>query len=114
MKKCLIIFYWVIIAVVFIATAHADNNSKITYENQISKLISFYQSQLFLIDSEYTILSDIGKDAKAKIDYLKSNKENMILEMKAKKVILTPAKIKSFAAQKVHKSNVGLAYTPPQ
>lgn len=114
MKKGLIIFYCAIIAFAFFSSAYADNNTKTSYGSEISKLITCYENRLFLIHSEYKILSDIGRDAQVRIDYLKSQKEFLVLEMKAHKVELIPGKIKSFAVQRVHRAGIGLAYSPHQ
>ncbi len=65
------------------------------YGSAIDQKIAFYQSRLYLLDSEYTILSEIGRDASAKITYLTQNRGKIITEMIACNAPLHCCKIKA-------------------
>ena len=113
MKKCVLIIFCVFIGFASFSAAASDNKTKTSYESEVSKLITFYEKQLFLIDSEYKILSDIGKDAQIRVAYLRAKKDNLVHEMRAQNIVKTPEKIKSFAIQRVCRAGIGLASTSP-
>lgn len=101
------------IVFLFFSGAIANERPTKIYENEVDKLISFYQGRLYLSDSEFTILSEIGNDAKRRIDFLQSKKQFLISEMQVKNIKLAPAKIKAFVCKKMMVQNVGFAYTAP-
>ncbi|MBT3388178.1 MAG: hypothetical protein HN417_09615, partial [Desulfobacula sp.] len=58
MKKIFIIILSIVIGLVSLSNVFAANKSKSIDKNKIEQMISFYQARLYLLDSEYTILSD--------------------------------------------------------
>ena len=78
----------------------AEDATESIYRNKIDQMISFYQTRLYLLDSEYTILSDIGKDASKMITYLKTQKDQLVQEMKDRKVEFSSAKMNSYIVKK--------------
>jgi len=70
--------------------------SESIYRSKIDQMISFYQERLYLLDSEYTILSDIAKDASKMITYLQTRKDRLVQEMKDNKIDFSPAKMNSY------------------
>ena len=78
----------------------ADDKSELIYRSKIDQMILFYQTRLYLLDSEYTILSDIGKDASKMIIYLQTQKDRLVQEMKYRKVDFSPAKMNSYILNK--------------
>lgn len=113
MKKCVIILCMLIISgAFFLPCAFAGEKADCIYKSKIDQTIAVYQGRLYLIDSEYTILSDIGKEAKDKINYLTRNKQQIIQEMKNTNVGFTSEKINGFICQKLRNSRIiGLGYT---
>lgn len=107
-----------ILAVMFFSApfgyAFASDKSNCIYESKINEVISFYQGRLYLSDSEYKILSDIGKDAAKIVDFLQAEKSQLINEMKVKGVPFKTAEMKAFAVRKARISHMGLAYTSLQ
>lgn len=95
------------------SNALANDKSDCIYESKINEMISFYQGRLYLTDSEYKILSDIGKAAEKKITYLQNNKSQLLSEMKAKDVHFNSFRIRTFVLSKVRLANLGLGYTSP-
>jgi len=62
--------------------AHTETEKKhCIYNAAIDQQIAFYQARLYLLDSEYRILSEIGRDAAARIAYLRKNKNRMVNDM---------------------------------
>ena len=116
MKGVTMRFYVNIILLVclgfFVASnAMANDKSDYIYGSKIDQMISFYEGRLYLMDSEYKILSDIAKSAEKKISYLKNNRAQLISEMKAKDVNLNSFRIRTFVLGKVRLANLGLGYT---
>ncbi|WP_457552105.1 hypothetical protein [Desulfobacula sp.] len=100
MKKLFIITLTIIMGLVSMSTAFAADKSDCIYRSKIDQTINFYQARLYLIDSEYKILSDIGNDAQKTINYLQEKKEQIIQEMKDEKIELSSIKIKNYIAKK--------------
>ena len=113
MKKFLIIITAVVFVLVCLPNVYAGDKSDCIYGSKIDQAISFYQARLYLIDSEWEILSDIGKDARKRIDYLYKNKQQLVREMKNKKIGFRIATINNFVNKKVRNGAVGLGYTIP-
>ena len=113
MKNSLIIIAAIIFGLVFLPNVFAANKSECIYGSKIDQAISFYQARLYLIDSEYKILSDIGKDARKRINYLYKNKQQLVREMKDKKIGFKIAKINNYVNKKLRSSAIGLGYTKP-
>ena len=65
-------------------------------QNEIDQLITFYQARLFLMDSEFKILSDIAKDAKKMITFFEDRKEELVMEMKLKIIDIEVTKIETY------------------
>lgn len=113
MKSHILIAMSIVFLFFSISDAAANEKPANVYENKIDEIISFYQGRLYLIESEFTILSDIGKDARKRIDFLQSRKQFLISEMKAKNIKLTSSKIRTFVSSRMTRMNRGLAYTAP-
>lgn len=113
MKKSLIFIVAIIFGLVFLPNVFAADKAECIYGSKIDQTISFYQARLYLIDSEYKILSDIGKDARKRINYLYKNKQQLVQEMKNKKIGFRTASILCYVNQKVRNGGVGLGYTTP-
>jgi len=95
MKTNLIITVSIFMAIVFSSNAFSSNKFDDIYGSKVDQMTSFYQARLHLVDSEYKILSDIGKDAQKMLGYLMKNKVQLINEMKEKQ-LYNSAKIKSY------------------
>jgi len=80
------------------------------YGSKINQMISFYQGRLYLTDSEYTILSDIGKDAKRMVNYLQERKKKLIKEMKESQVEVRSRKIRTYVVNKARVAVLGSGY----
>ncbi len=74
----------------------------IIYGGTIDSKASFYQKRIYLVDSEFKILSDIGKDAVKKIAFLKAYRQKLIGNMVAKNVKLNTSSMDSFLGTKIH------------
>ncbi len=98
----------------------ADDSAEIQkreaiYGSAIDRQIAFYQARLYLMDSEYTILSEIGGNAATRISYLTAKKEDMIQEMIAAKSPLRNNKMQAFISFSFHKDKgTADAYSPPE
>ncbi len=64
--------------------------------------VAFYQKRLYLVDSEFKILSDIGKDAISKIRFLKANRQILIDNMITENIQLTKSKLNAFLGSKMN------------
>jgi len=100
MKKLFIITLFIVMGLVSMSTAFASDKSECVYRSKIDQMITFYQARLYLTDSEYKILSDIGKDAEKIISYLQKEKVQLVQEMKDRKVEFSSAKINRFIINK--------------
>ncbi len=100
MKKLFIITLSVVIGLVSLSNAFAADKSECIYGSKIDQMISFYQSRLYLTDSEYKILSDIGKDAEKMIRYLQTDKDQLVREMKDMKVEFSSAQMNNYIVKK--------------
>jgi len=100
MKKLFIITLSVVIGLVSLSNAFAADKSECIYGSKIDQMISFYQSRLYLADSEYKILSDIGEDAVKMISYLQTDKNKLIQEMKDRKVKFSSARMNNYIVNK--------------
>ena len=76
------------------------------YGATIDSKIAFYQKRLYLVDSEFTILSDIGKDAVKRIAYLKSHRQSLINNMAAKDVDFTDTRMNAFLGKQMNRTNL--------
>ncbi len=104
MKKLFIITLFIVIGLVSLSNASAADKSDCIYGSKIDQMISFYQARLYLTDSEYKILSDIGKDAEKMINYLQIEKDQLVQEMKDRKVEFSSAKMNKYI---VNKARIG-------
>ena len=103
----------IFLGVFCLSNAFAEDKAGCIYRSKIDQTISFYQGRLYLLDSEYRILSDIGKDAMKMINYLQGQKEQLVREMKDKEVEFRSNKIRTYIVSKARISDVGLGYTKP-
>jgi len=76
-------------------------------KREIGKAIIFYQARLYLLDSEFKILSDIAKDAEKMITFLEDRREYLITEMKLKNINSGTSKIRGFVLNKARYSEIG-------
>ncbi len=110
-------FFFITLFLIFgiLSIPHAQDlvNSEGIYKNQIDQMISFYQARLYLKDSEFKILSDIARDAQRIILFLEDEKEELIMEMRFKKIDFRRAKMRGFILNKARHSRVGFGYTQP-
>ncbi|WP_457552233.1 hypothetical protein [Desulfobacula sp.] len=74
----------------------------VIYGATIDGKASFYQKRIYLVDSEFKILSDIGKDAVKKIAFLKAYRQKLIDNMVAKNVKLNTSSMDSFLGTRIH------------
>ena len=76
------------------------------YGAQIDSKVAFYQKRLYLVDSEYKLLADIGKDAVKRISYLKTNRANLVKKMIDSDVTFTRTKMDSFLGRAMNNANL--------
>ena len=100
MKKLFVITLSIVIGMISMSNAFAADKSESIYRSKINQMINFYQTRLYLEDSEYKVLSDIAEDAKKRINYLEKKKEQLVQEMKAEGVELSSVKIKNYISNK--------------
>ncbi len=117
-KKKIMKFYFIITLSIFIgffsvSNAFAIDKSDCIYGSKIDQSISFYQRRLYLLDSEYKILSDIGKDAIQMINYLQGEKDQLIEEMIDKEIEFKSGKISAYIINYARIADVDLGYTKP-
>jgi ABC-type uncharacterized transport system YnjBCD substrate-binding protein len=100
---------------VFADDAAENRKRESIYGSAIDRQIVFYQSRLYLMDSEYAILSEIGRNAETRISYLTAKRENMIQEMIAAKSPLQNKKMQAFISFSFYKDeSTAEAYSPPE
>lgn len=97
------------------SVAYSDTSSEIhkktaIYGSAIDQKIAFYQSRLYLLDSEYKILSEIGRDASAKATYLTLNRGEIIKRMIAANTPLNCCKTRAFIGNCLCKNVVASAF----
>jgi len=80
----------------------------IVYGATIDGKVSFYQKRIYLVDSEFKILADIGKDAVKKISFLKAYRQKLINNMISKNVKLTHTGMNSFLGTKIQNINTSM------
>ena len=98
---------WIMTATscVWAAQGLSKSDSKmqnIIYGATIDSKASFYQKRIYLVDSEFKILADIGKDAVNKIAFLKSYRQKLIDNMISKNVKFTSSGMNSFLGTKIN------------
>ena len=113
MKLIFIITMFVIMGIFSFSNAFATDKSDCIYKSKIDQTICFYQGRLYLIDSEYKILSDIGNDAQKMVNYLQERKEELVKEMKDKEVDFKSTIIRTYIVNKARIADAGLGYTKP-
>jgi len=117
MKTFFIITLTIVTGFILSTNAFASNKYEDSYGAKVDQMISFYQARLYLLDSEYKILSDIGDDALLMIEYLQERRGQLIEEMK-EKGFYRAEKIKNYIVYKARtyvasqeKINTGLKYS---
>ena len=106
-----IVVIWIFILVNFVwafEVSVAQNPvkmKKVICGATIDSKVAFYQGRLYLDDSEFKILADIGYDAKRKISFLKAYRQHLIDEMVAKDIKLNRSSLHSFLGTKIHAIN---------
>lgn len=81
---------------------------QLIYTSKIDAKLAFYQSKIYLIDSEYKILAEIGQEAVKKIAFLKANRMQLLNDMISSKVSLKQDKMNLFLIRKINSMNGSL------
>jgi hypothetical protein len=109
MKKWILITLMVCIpaAASFVrATENPSTDSakmqNIIYGATIDSKAAFYQKRIYLVDSEFKILADIGRDAVKKIEFLKAHRQSLIRNMIIKNVKFNKSSMDSFLGTRIH------------
>ena len=68
----------------------------LAYGSVIDQKAAFYQKRIYLADSEYKILADIGKDAIQRVSFLKANRQQLVRQMMADNVKLKKSSLDAF------------------
>lgn len=98
-----------------LSQSNSTNMHNIIYGATIDSKASFYQKRIYLVDSEFKILSDIGRDAVQKVAFLKAYRQKLINGMVAKNVALNTSSMDSFLGTKIHKIATSMqAYSTDQ
>lgn len=114
MKLFIITLLGICLCFFCLSGVYAGEQPEQMYKSEINRQISFYESRLYLLDSEYTILSDIGKDAKKMLSYLYEKKNDLVNEMVKKELVNNPKKIRTFVVNRARMAtDVWLAHTKP-
>ena len=96
------------------SAAFAVEKHDCIYASKVDQMISFYQGRLYLVDSEYKILSEIGKDAMKMINCLQGQKERLVKEMKEKKIEFKSQKMRAYVVNRARFAEIGgFGYTKP-
>ncbi len=116
MKTLYIITLTIVTGFILSTSAFASNEYD-SYGAKVDQMISFYQARLYLMDSEYKTLSDIGADASLMINFLQERRNQLIEEMKEKRFYRSE-KIRNYIVNKARayvagqeKINTGLEYS---
>lgn len=107
MKKLIITTLLIAMGFVCISTASAAETSDSVYRTKIEQMIAFYQARLYLIDSEYKVLSDIGEDARRRINYLQGQTEQLVQDLKDNAVESNSINIKKYLVKKMKAGDLG-------
>lgn len=83
--------------------SNAIQMQSLIYGATIDSKAAFYQKRIYLVDSEFSILSDIGKDAVEKIAFLKAYRQKLIDNMVTKNVPLNTSSLNSFLGTRIHR-----------
>ena len=87
-----------------VEVAPAQNSiemQELVFGGAIDSKVAFYQKRIYLADSEFKILADIGKDAIKTTRFLKSNRQEMIQHMMTQNVKLTNTGLNAFLGSKI-------------
>jgi len=106
MKKIIITTLFIVMGLALLSNAYAADKSESIYRSKVNQMINFYQARLYLIDSEYKILADIGKDAEKMINYLLEEKERLVQKMKNNDIELSSIKIKNYISNQARNRNM--------
>ena len=75
---------------------------ELVYGATIDSKVAFYQKRIYLSDSPYQILADIGKDAVQKVAFLKSKRQALIKNMMTKNIKLKESSLNSFIVSEMN------------
>ena len=115
MKPIFLTAVFIIMTGIFtFSAALAVEKADCIYGSRIDQLISFYQRRLYLLDSEYTILSDIGKDAMEMTNYLQEQKSRLVREMKEQAVDFRSKEMNTYVVKKARRADVARGYSTPE
>lgn len=78
------------------------------YGGTIDSKAAFYQKRIYLADSEYTILRDIGRDAIEKVSFLKAYRRQLIEDMAASNINLKQSSLNVFLLSKINNISTSL------
>lgn len=95
MKTLTTIILTIVTGFILSTTVSASSVHTDLHGAKIDQLVSFYQGRLYLLDSNYEILSGIGENALNMINFLQDKREQLIEGMKSKQVYRA-AKIKGY------------------
>ncbi len=110
MKTLLTLTLTLIIGFVISSTSMAADKADCIYSSNVDQMISFYQGRLYLTDSKYQILSDIGLDAQKRVNYLKANKDLLVQEMIEKGIGFQVSKIRAFVVNRARFASTGIEF----
>lgn len=102
-----IILAWVLIIIPNASAMETSNrmtNEKMqetVYGATIDSKVAFYQKRLYLVDSEFKILAEIGQDAARRVAFLKNNRQALINTMTSQNIKLEESKLNSFIGRKM-------------
>jgi len=85
-----------------LSTSDSVKMQNIIYGATIDSKAAFYQKRIYLVDSEFKILADIGRDAVKKIGFLKAYRQNLINNMITKNVKFNKSSMDSFLGIRIH------------
>lgn len=77
------------------------------YGAAIDSKAAFYQKRIYLADSEFNILKEIGMEAVRKISYLKAHRQKIIDDMMTRNIQLKDASLNAFLGAKIR--DIGLS-----
>lgn len=63
-----------------------DRCRRAIYTSVIDRRIAFYRGRIYLADSPFRILGDIGRDAAKRIHWLKRHRAGLVAEMAEKRI----------------------------
>jgi len=103
--KIIVILISIFITTSFVWGQEAANSYKmkgVIYGGEIDSKRGFYQKRIYLVDSEYKILAEIGRDAVSKIQFLTAYRQHLINHMLTSNIPLKKSNMNSFLGGKLN------------